>query len=144
MYEYSHCTSICTSGWITVEHISRAIVPFFQIIWYELCTRTVFCLYVETWECWLHVSTDSVGHPSERAGAFALLHDGDLLRLVLPNQRDPRHRRHGLRRLPGRGPQTGGGTQTTETSTWFYPFVQVIWISRVERFSLFWWAAFLS
>ena len=60
--------------------------------------------------------TDTVGDPSEWAGALALLHDGDLLRLVLPNQCDPRHRGHGVRRLPGRGPQTVGGTQTAETS----------------------------
>ena len=69
--------------------------------------------------------TDTVGDSSERADTLALLHDGDLLRLVLPNQRDPRHRGHGIRRLPGRGPQTGGGTQTAKTSTLLFTIVLV-------------------
>lgn len=39
------------------------------------------------------------GAPSKWAGALALLHDGDILWIILPYQRDSGHRGHGLRGL---------------------------------------------
>ena len=51
--------------------------------------------------------------PGLRPRAHRLLHPEHPAGVVLPGQPDPRHRRHGLRRAPNRGPEgapEGGGS----------------------------------
>jgi len=69
----------------------------------------VFTLHASTL---LTVRACHVDDQDERSISSHLLRAGDLLRFVLPRQRDPGHRRHGVRRLPQTGSARGRRRRT--------------------------------